>query len=84
MYAERCTDCVAVLSVFELVLAREDFYAFLETATFDRNTEPEREIIDIDPALRCQQRLGAQDPEMTATARLFEGGFDSVLLELPM
>ena len=72
VHAERSADGVAVLSVFEPVLAREYFYAFLETAAFDRNAEPEREVIDIDPAFGCQQRLGAEDPEMTAAARLFQ------------
>src|ERR1700739_898121 len=84
VYAERSTNCIAVLSVIKLVLAREDFYAFLQTAALDRNAEPEREVIDIDSALGCQQRLGAEDPEMTAAAGLFQRSVHSILLELPL
>jgi hypothetical protein len=59
MYSKRSADGIAKLSVFDPVLTREDLDAILEAATLDRDSEPEREIIDIDPAFGGEQWLDA-------------------------
>ena len=84
VYANWSADCIAKLSIFEPVLAWEYLDPFLEPATLDRDAESESEIVDVDAALRGQQWLGAEDPEMPAAARLFQGGIHSVLLQLPL
>src|SRR6266851_4406942 len=84
MDAERCANRVAVRAILNGVLSREHLDAFLESAAFDGNSETEGKIVDIDAALRCQQRLLPEDPEVAATAGLFESSFHAVLLQLPL
>src|ERR1019366_4487300 len=84
VHADWSADGIAKFSIFEPILAWEYFDPFLETAAFNRNAESEGEIVDVDSAFRGQQRLGAEDPEMPAAARLFQGGVHSVLLQLPL
>ena len=84
MHADWSADGIAKLSIFEPILAWEYLDPFLETAAFDRDAESESEIVDLNSAFRGPQRLGAEDPELPAAARLFQGGIHSVLLQLPL
>jgi hypothetical protein len=84
MDAQRRSNGVAELSVSKAVLAREDFYPFIQASTFDGNAEPECQVIDVYAAFGCQQGLGTEDPKMASPARLFERGIHSVLLEFPL
>ena len=72
MYAKRGANCVAEFAVLDPVLTREDLDAFLDTAVFDRDSEPKCEVIDIDPAFGSQERFGGEEPQMPAAAGLLK------------
>jgi hypothetical protein len=52
----------------DLVLTRENLDPILEATTLDRDSEPEREIVDIDPTFGSEQWLGPEYPKMAAAA----------------
>src|SRR6266851_735357 len=84
MDAERSPDRIAECTIFDTVLSWEYFDTLLQAAPFHGDAKPEREVIVIDTALRRQQGFLAEDPKMTTTARLFESGIHTVLLEFPL
>jgi len=69
----------------QLVLPREDLDTLGQAcASFHRNSQPSRQVVDVDPAVACEQRLFGKDPEVPAAARLFERRLNSVLAQLPL
>ena len=66
-----------------MVLSWEDLDALFETTAFDRNSQTEREVVNIDAALGRQQGTFTEDPEMATATRLFESRIDPVLFEFP-
>ena len=68
MHAKRRAERVAVLAIFKTILTREDLDAVFEAAAFDRNSEPQRQVVNVDAELRGQQWCGPEYPEMTTAA----------------
>jgi hypothetical protein len=56
MNAERPTHCIAEVHPFYRILFGKDLDALAQSATLNRNTKAERQIVYIDTALRRQQR----------------------------
>src|ERR1700757_1492802 len=78
MDTERTTDGVAKFVWPELILSRKNFDSIRQSrAAFDGNLEATGEIVDVYPALLCQQWLVGEDPKMTATPRFLQAGFNA-------
>ena len=52
MHAKRRAERVALLALFKTILTREDLNAVFEAAAFDRNSEPQRQVVNVDAELR--------------------------------
>ena len=52
--------------------------------SLDRHGQPEGDVVDVDPALFRQERLLAEDPEVSATARHLQSSRDAVQLQLAL
>src|ERR1700733_657068 len=85
MDSERPPDSIAELVRTEFILTRKYLDSFRQTsAAFYWHFQPKSQVVDVDPAVPCQQRLVRKDPEVSATTRLFERRLYAILTQLPL
>ena len=85
MNSQWTTDGVPEFLRRQFILARKNFYTFGQSgSTLHGHFQPPRQVVDVDPAVPRQQRFLEEDPEMGATAGLFERCLDAIAAELPL
>jgi hypothetical protein len=79
MDSERPADRIAEFVRTELILARKylDSFRQIRTASY-WHSQSESHVVDVDPAVPCEQWLVRKDPEVAAATRLFERCLNSV------
>jgi hypothetical protein len=80
MDSERPPDRIAEFVGAELILTRKYLDSFRQTRTaLYWHFQPKSQIVDVDPAVLCEQWFVREDPEVSAATRLFERCFNSIL-----
>src|ERR1700680_2936459 len=85
MDSERPPDSIAEFVRAELILTRKDLDSFRQTRTaFYWHFQAESQVVDVDPAVPCEQWFVRKDPEVSTPTGLFERRLNSVLAQFPL
>jgi hypothetical protein len=85
MNSERPPDSIAEFVRAELILTRKYFDSFRQTRTvLYWHFQPKSQVVDVDPAVPCEQWLVREDPKVSAATRLFERCLNSILTQFPL
>src|SRR5580692_1450649 len=85
MDSERPPNGIAEFVRAELILARNYLDSFRQTrAALYRHFQATGYVVDVDPAVPCEQRLIRKDPEVSTATGLFERRLDSILAQFPL
>src|SRR5258708_11341605 len=85
MNSERPPDSIAEFVRAELILTRKYFDSFRQTRTaLYWHFQPKSQVVDVNPAMPCEQWLVREDPKVSAATRLFERCLNSILTQFPL
>jgi hypothetical protein len=70
--AQGTTNGVTVPAGLQHIMLGEDFNPFPLFASLDRDTQPQSEAANIDPAISCWERLCQEYPEMPTTTAVLQ------------
>jgi hypothetical protein len=80
--AERSPNSVAELTVVKHVVFGKDLNAVRQAGALYRHTQPQGEVVDVDPALFSQQRRRKKNPKVSTPFAHLQGRLDLVLAQV--
>src|SRR5258708_4075753 len=85
MDSQRPPDSIAKLLGAECILTRKYLDSLRQTRpALYRHVQAKGQVVDVDSAVPCKQRLVRKDPEVSAAPRPFEGRLNFILPQLPL